>query len=102
MPSVAQLESLLESAPDDAFLLYGLGIEHAKAGRINEAVAMFDRCLSSDPAYLYAYYHKARVLIDAGRGDEARHVLDAGVEAAIRLDDAKAHGEMLTLGERLA
>jgi len=94
MPSIEQLEKLLAATPDDPFLLYGLAQEHAKKGDIAKAVEFFDRCLAADPAYCYAYFHKARVLHEAGRTAEAVKTLRDGAAAAKKAGDAHALSEI--------
>jgi tetratricopeptide (TPR) repeat protein len=94
MPSIADLERLLAKAPGDADLLYGLAMEHAKAGRVDVACGLYDRCLEADAGYCYAYYHMARALEGAGRMEEARAVLRAGLEAAKRAGDGHAESEI--------
>ena len=94
MPSIADLERLLERSPDDPDLLYGLAMEHAKAGRTDTACGFFDRCLAADHAYCYAYFHKARTLEAAGRIDEALGVLRAGAAAARAAGDRQAIAEI--------
>lgn len=97
MPSLAQLERLLAAEPGDAFLLYAIAQEHAKVGAVAAAVEYYDRCLNADPGYCYAYYHKAKVLLGAGRGAEAIVTIDAGLLVAQRTGDGKALGELSTL-----
>lgn len=94
MPSIEQLEKLLAATPGDPFLLYGLAQEHAKRADIARALECFDRCLAADPAYCYAYFHKARVLHGAGRTPEAVAVLRAGAAAARAAGDAQALSEI--------
>lgn len=101
MPSIEQLEKLLAADPTDAFVLYGLAQEHAKAGRFDRAIEFFDRCLSSDAGYCYAYYHKARVQAELGRHDEAARTVRSGIEAAGRAGDAHAAAELGSLLDTL-
>jgi tetratricopeptide (TPR) repeat protein len=94
MPSIEQLEKLLEADPRDPFVLYGLAQEHAKRGDAAQAVALYDRCLAADPAYCYAYFHKAKALQAAGRDTEAIAALRDGVAAARRAGDQHALSEI--------
>ncbi|MCH2133288.1 MAG: tetratricopeptide repeat protein [Phycisphaerales bacterium] len=94
---ISQLRNLLESQPDDTFCLYGIAMEHAKAGRYTEAIAHFDLTTEIDPDYCYAYYHKARCLVDAGRPDEARTTLETGLNQARSSGDIHAEGEIQAL-----
>lgn len=94
MPSIEQLEKLLEAEPDDTFLLYGLAQEHAKAGAVDAAIGYYDRVLAIDPSYCYAYFHRARALEEAGRVPEAVETLSRGLDAARQAGDQQAIGEI--------
>lgn len=94
MPTIEQLLKVLATEPNDPFTLYGLAQAYAKAGRTAEAIEHYDKCLAADPAYCYAYYHKAKALEDAERLPEAVGVLRAGIEVARRAGDAHAVSEM--------
>lgn len=102
MPTIEQLQSLLASSPDDPFLMYGLALEHAKAGRHDDAIDWFDRCLAIDPASCYAYYHKARSLESLARFDDAAATLRAGIEQAQAQHDAHAQAELTVFLEEFA
>jgi predicted Zn-dependent protease len=97
MPSIEQLTKLLAAEPGDAFLLYGLAQEYAKAGRTADAVDYFDRCLAVDPAYCYAFYHKGRALADAGQVARAVQAVKDGMVAAKKAADSHAFSELSSL-----
>lgn len=101
MPSIEQLERLLAADPNDAFVLYGLAQEHAKAGRTDIAVGFYDRCLQADPTYCYAYYHKARALANAGRSADALKTANQGKAAAKQTGDGHALSELSALAMEL-
>ena len=98
---MAQLEQLHQADPKDPFCTYSIALEHAKAERHDQALAWMDKTLAIDPRYCYAYYHKAKVLTELGRADEARSVLQAGLAAALEAHDTHAHSEMTTLLQAL-
>ena len=98
----AKLEKLLALDPNDAFVLYGLAQEHAKAGDHSKAIAFYDRTLAADPGYCYAYYHKARAQQAAGDGTAARHTVEQGIAAAQRVGDSKALNELGALEAELS
>lgn len=101
MPSIADLEKLLAAEPGDPFVLYGLANEYAKQKDTTRAVEFFDRCLTADPAYCYAYYHKARALHAAGRKDEALAAIGAGIAAAKSAKDSHALSELQSLRDEI-
>ncbi len=90
----AKLEQMLEESPQDTFLNFGLAMELAKEGRIEDALAQFDRVIRIDPSYLTAYFQKGSTLVNAGRASDARAALSAGIAAARTLGDSHTESEM--------
>ena len=91
---LSQLRNLLESDPHDAFCMYGIAMEHAKSGHHQEAIAWFDKTIETDPAYCYAWYHKARCQYDSGNQRSATKTLENGIKQAEELGDQHAVDEM--------
>ena len=89
-----RLEEMLAQDPDDAFLRYGLAMEHAAAGDDEAAAKEFAALMRGAPDYVPAYLQAGQVLARLGRDDEARAVYRAGVAAAQRAGDAHAAGEL--------
>jgi predicted Zn-dependent protease len=94
MARIEEIEKLLASNPDDAFLNFALAMELVKAGQAEEAAGRFDRVTRLDPDYITAYRQWSHMLITLGRKDEARAVLLRGIEAATRAGDPHAVGKM--------
>jgi len=99
---IDQLLKLHEADPNDPFGPYALAMEHAKAGRVDEAIAWLDKTLTIDEDHAYAWYHKARLLAEIGRADEAGHAAGLGLDAAQRTGDAKTIEELTELRQTLA
>lgn len=97
MSRLDKLLKILAVEPNDAFTLYGLAQEYAKIGDAANAIAYFDRCLTADPNYCYAYYHKAKTQAEDGNEPAAAATLKEGMSIAKRLSDSKALSEMQTL-----
>ncbi len=96
-----QLEKLHDADPGDPFVTYGIALEHFKAGDHDAAIEWLDQTLGLDPHYCYAYFQKAKVLSDRGDDDEAREVLERGIQAAAEAGDDHARGEMAELMESI-
>lgn len=94
-----QLEKLHAADPADPFLTYGIALEHAKAGRSEQAIDWLDKTLALDVNYHYAYFQKARALGELGRDDEAKQVLRSGIELAQQANNEKAQRELTELLE---
>lgn len=97
---LSKLAALLEADPNDAFVLYGLAQEHAKQGTDEghtRAIEFYDRCIAADPAYHYAYYHKAMSQIALDDNTAAAATLRVGLASARAARDQKAIGELAAL-----
>src|SRR4051812_4050083 len=94
MDRIAMLKEILESSPEDAFARYGLALEIAKTGDVDGALAEFKNILEKNPDYVPAYQMGAQTLMEAGRHEEARALLEKGVEVATRTRNGHALSEM--------
>jgi predicted Zn-dependent protease len=90
-----QIEALLLEDPQDAFLRYGLAMEHMSQCDDAEAVQVL-RALIADakPPYVPAYLQAGQALIRLGKESQAAEMLRAGIEAAKQVGDHHALGEM--------
>lgn len=95
-PRMEQIEALLAEDPDDAFLRYGLAMEHISQGDDASAVVVLTELivLKADAPYVPAFLQAGQALIRLGREPEAATVLRQGIEAAGRAGDLHALGEM--------
>jgi tetratricopeptide (TPR) repeat protein len=59
---------------------YMLGLSAWKAGDIETAEAAFEEAIALDGKHVKSYCNLARVLLDAGRADEAMEKIDAALE----------------------
>lgn len=91
---VATLKELLTANPEDAFARYALGLEYSGSGDTDAALAEFQRLLSSHPDYTNGYFMAAQTLARADRNDEARAMLERGIESARRTRNQHAQAEM--------
>ncbi|ABF42255.1 conserved hypothetical protein [Candidatus Koribacter versatilis Ellin345] len=94
MDRIAMLKEILEGSPDDAFARYGLALEIAKTGDVDGALREFQTILDKKPEYVPAYQMGAQTLIEAGRLDEARAMLETGIAVAVRVGNQHARNEM--------
>lgn len=79
---IDQIRTLLHQDPDDVFLHYSLGMELAKANRLDEALEAFRACIERDAGYLPARVELARALRSTGRLDRARQAFADALAAA--------------------
>ena len=88
------LTEFLEHNPGDAFARYGLAMEYSKAGQTEPALAEFRKLLELHPDYTNGYFMAAQLLERNRRTDEARQMLEKGMEAARRTGNKHALSEM--------
>lgn len=88
------LKEILAQSPDDAFARYGLALEIAKTGDVDGALQEFLAILEKNSDYVPAYQMAAQTLMDAGRSEEARELLDKGIACATRVGNQHARSEM--------
>jgi tetratricopeptide (TPR) repeat protein len=91
---IAALKEILAAKPDDAFARYALGLEYSGSGETSAALAEFQLLLASHPDYTNGYFMAAQTLARAERTDEARAMLQQGIECARRTGNQHALSEM--------
>jgi predicted Zn-dependent protease len=94
MDRIAMLNEILAQSPNDAFARYGLAMEYSKTGEVDHAMEEFRKLLSSHPDYTAGYFMAAQTLAQAERIDDAKQMLNNGIEAARRTGNGHAQGEM--------
>ena len=102
MSRLDQLQKLVSIAPNDPMSHYGLGLEFINLAQWENAVSAFGQAIAVDAKYSAAYYHKARAEISAGRHEDARRTLAAGMDTAKAVGDWHTEGEMRELLETIA
>ena len=101
MDKIAMLTKILQQNPKDAFARYGLAMAYAAEGRTDEALREFATATEDNPDYVPAYQMSAQELIKAGRLEDARARLQAGLVACERTGNAHAASEMGAMVEEL-
>jgi tetratricopeptide (TPR) repeat protein len=101
MDKVAMLTEILKQNPADAFARYGLAMAYAAEGRAEDALREFAETIARSPDYVPAYQMSAQELLKAGRSDEARERLQAGLAACERSGNTHAASEMQAMLDEL-
>ncbi len=76
------LERLTKGGTADSFTWYGLALEYASFGRIDDALATFKKLRADHADYVAMYLICGTMLLDAGRANEAREWLESGISRA--------------------
>lgn len=88
------LEKLTASGKADSFAWYALALEYKKADRTDDAHGIFTQLREKDPDYVPMYLMCGMMLVDLGRGDEARDWLETGMVKARAKGDTHALSEL--------
>ena len=88
------LKSMIQQNPSDVFARYGLAMEYANSGNLEEAVAEYRALLAENSNYAAAYYHGGQALERLGRVEEAREMYEKGIEVTARSGDSKTCNEL--------
>lgn len=94
MPSRAQLQVLLDANPADEFLQYSVAMACASEGNDEEAAQRLKTLCESSPDHVSAWFQRGQILNRLDETDEARVVLQTGIETAQRVGDSHAEAEM--------
>ena len=98
---ISDLEKLLGTPRDGALLRYSLGLEYAKAGDRERAIAFLREAVTRDPLYSAAWKMLGKTLVDAARNEEALQAYRQGIAAAEKKGDKQALKEMTVFARRL-
>lgn len=88
------LKGMLEQDPANTFARYGLAMEYANSGQLDQAVEEYRALLTSNPNYAAAYFHGGQALEKLGRTDEARTLYEEGIGVTTRTGDHHTRSEL--------
>src|SRR5262245_43041193 len=101
MDRIERIKDFLIQNPTDSFLQHALALEYIKLGDTDEARRLFEEILDRDPGYIGSYYHLAKLLEGLGESDLAIRWYEKGMEAAKKMGDHHALGELRSAYEEL-
>jgi len=91
---IAGLREILAMDAKNSFARYGIAMELASRGEVDESLKEFDILLANDPDYTAGYFMSAQTLANAGRSTEAIARLKDGISCAARTGNRHALSEM--------
>ncbi len=79
---------------NNSFARYGLAMEYANSGALEQAIAEFENLIRQDDNYSAAYFHGGQALEKLGRLEQARAMYEKGIEVTARKGDAHTRAEI--------
>lgn len=89
-----QLEEMLAESPEDTFLRYALAMELENEDENEKSLELHQGLMSGDPPYVPSFFMSGQQLVNLDRVDEAKKILELGIEQANTQGDLHAAGEM--------
>ena len=93
---LSNLEYFLQSEPEDPFNWYAVAIEY-KSINIEKARAHFEHLLENFPDYLATYYQIAEIMIELELKENAKMILNKGIQLAQKQQNSNTHRELQNL-----
>lgn len=97
MPKLSDLLDLVAAQPDEPLMRYALAMEYRNLGDLERAAETFRDLVRLHPSYVPSYLMLAQTLLALGLGDEARPVIEQGIEIARKAGDAHTASELEAL-----
>ncbi len=88
------LRNMLAQNPSDSFARYGLAMEFANTGDLQQAIVEYRTLLEHNADYAAAYFHGGQALEKLGRIDEARDMYQKGIDTTARTGDQHTRSEL--------
>ena len=88
------LKNMVAQNPNDSFSRYGLAMEYAQSGNLEQAITEYNTLLSGNPKYAAGYYHAGQAFEKLGRLDEARAMYRKGIEITTQIGDLHTRSEL--------
>ncbi len=101
MSRLEMLTQFVEQNPNDAFARYGLAMEYSNQGQVDTALQQFHKLLELHPDYTNGYFMAAQALAKVERFDEAKALLQKGIESARNTGNQHALSEMTAMLDEL-
>lgn len=98
---IEKLKTFLQQSPDDCFLNHALALEYIKLDDDAQALAVFEKNLLHDPAYVATYYHMGKLLERNGDTNRAIAIYEQGMEKAKAVKDMHSYNELQNAYEDL-
>ena len=88
------LLKLLESSPNDSFVLFALAKEYEGMGDQAQALSFYLRLKEADPGYIGTYYHLGKCYEQQNDPSNAIQIYKVGIEISRKAGDRHAMSEL--------
>ncbi len=85
---------MLAQDPANTLARYGVALELANSGQLDESVGEFDALLTANPNYAAGYFHAGQTLEKLHRVEDARAMYERGIEVTTRSGDGHTRSEL--------
>lgn len=85
---------MLDQNTEDTFLLFAVAKTYANRQDFSTAIVFYERLQNVDPNYIGQYLHWAKALENLNSPDQARAILNQGIDIAQSIKDFHALSEL--------
>lgn len=93
------IKNEIKLEPENPFNYYLLALELKKEGDVEKSVEEFNQLVEYFPSYIATYYSFSDYLLELGKDDKAKEILELGIERAEANGSTKALHELKQLLE---
>lgn len=93
------IKNEIKQEPENPFNYYLLALELKKEGDVDSSIETFNLLVVNFPNYIATYYSFVDYLLELGKDDKAKEILDTGIERAEASGSTKALHELKQLLE---
>lgn len=95
------LEDMVRARPQDAFSRYALAMELKGQGKNEDALREFQTLTEKNPDYVATYLIYGQLLVNVGRAEDAKKILERGQAVAQKAGNMHALSEISELAASL-
>ena len=102
MDRLQGLQDILTQDPTNKMARYGLAMEYSGRNEVEQALSEFEKLITQDADFANAYFMAAQTLAKVERLDDARSMLQRGIQSAQRTSNRHAESEMQAMLDELS
>lgn len=94
MSRLEKLKLMHQEDPTDQFVRYGLAMEYRSHSEFEESLELFNGLIADSPPHVPSFFMMGQMFVEMDRVDDARAILQKGIEEGKSQGDLHAAGEM--------
>lgn len=93
-PRKQKIIKMLETDPDDPFLLFALAKELENEDDLSESEKIYEALIQQHPDYIGSYYHFGKLLEQLSQLEKAKEIYQIGITKCLESNDLHSKAEL--------